>query len=197
MSEGFVRARDAAGPWAAVVIDRCHVARASRACAETGRQPERQRLKSARPPAESAALQGAMGPWRTRPATLAPQEWERLARVFAVSPTLEKADHLREDLPDRCVRDDTTAGAKGAMRAWYTRGPASGRAEGERVLGTIDRWMDQITHDGQARQTRGVVEGFNNRVKVLKRRCDGIFDVGRRLQRLTLDGHGDQRFGHT
>jgi transposase len=37
----------------------------------------------------------------------------------------------------------------------------------------------------------------NNRVKVLKRRCDGIFDVGRRFQRLTLDLHGYQLCGHT
>jgi len=52
-------------------------------------------------------------------------------------------------------------------------------------------------HDFQDRQTRGCVEGFNNRVKVLKRRGYGIFDVGRRFQRLTLDLHGYHLFGHT
>jgi transposase len=57
--------------------------------------------------------------------------------------------------------------------------------------------MDEITHDFQDRQTSGCVEGFNNRVKVLKRRCYGIFDVGRRFQRLTLDLHGYHLFGHT
>ena len=73
----------------------------------------------------------------------------------------------------------------------------SGLAEFERVLGTIERWMDEITHDFQGRQTSGFVEGFNNRVKVLTRRCYGIFNVGRLFQRLTLDLHGYQLFGHT
>jgi transposase len=57
--------------------------------------------------------------------------------------------------------------------------------------------MDEITNYVQGRQTSGFVEGFNNRVQGLKRRCYGIFDVGRLLQRLTLDLHGSQLFGHT
>jgi Transposase len=73
------------------------------------------------------------------------------------------------------------------MRAWCKRGQASGLAEFEGVLGMIDRGMDGITNDFQGRQTRGFVEGFNNRVKVLKRRCYGIFNVGTLFQRLTLD----------
>jgi transposase len=88
-------------------------------------------------------------------------------------------------------------GAKGAIRAWCKRVRASGLAEFERFLGTIDRWMEKITNDFQGRQTSGLVEGFNNRVKVLERRGYGIFDVDRRFQRLTLDLHGYQRFGHT
>jgi hypothetical protein len=35
-----------------------------------------------------------------------------------------------------------------------------------------------FSEDYLRRQSRGFVEGFNNRVKVLKRRCYGIFDVG-------------------
>jgi transposase len=75
--------------------------------------------------------------------------------------------------------------------------PASGLAEFAGFLGMIDRWMDGLTHDFQGRQTRGLVEGFNNRVKVLKRRCDGSFNVGTLFQRLTRDLHGYQLFGHT
>jgi transposase len=197
MYAGFVRAIEAEVPWAEVVIERFHVARAYRDCADTVRKQELQRLKSALPPAEYAELKGAMWPFRKRPAVLEPQEWERLERVFTCSPTLEEADHLREDLTELFARDYTKAGATCAMRAWYKRVHASGLAEFETVLGTIDRWMDQITNDFQDQQTRGVVEGFNHRVKVLKRRCYGIFDLGRLFQRLTLDLHGYQLFGHT
>jgi transposase len=197
MSEGFVRASAEEVPWAEVVSERFHVARASRDGADTVRQKALPRRKSARPPAEYAASKGARWPFRKRPAGLEPQEWELLERVFTWSPTLEEADHLREDLTELFARDSTQAGAKGAMRAWDKRVHASGLAECESVLGTLDRWMDQITHDFQDRQTSGFVEGFNNRVQVLKRRCDGIFDVGRLCQRLTLDRHGYQLFGHS
>ena len=88
-------------------------------------------------------------------------------------------------------------GAKCAIRAWCKRVRASGLAEFERFLGTIERWIAEITNYFRGQQTSGFVEGFNNRVKVLKRRCYGIFDVGTLFQRLTLDLHGYQRFGHT
>jgi transposase len=197
LSEGFVRAIDEERPWAEVVIDRFHVARAYRDCADTVRKKELQRLKSALPPAEYAESKGAMWPCRKRPAALEPQEWELLERVFTWSPKLEEAYHLREDLTALFERDYTKAGAKCAMRAWYKRVHARGLAEFESFLGTIDRWMDPITNYFQDRQTSGFVEGFNNRVKVLKRRCYGSFDVGRLFQRLTLDLHGYPLFGHT
>ncbi|ABW31731.1 hypothetical protein AM1_B0004 (plasmid) [Acaryochloris marina MBIC11017] len=41
------------------------------------------------------------------------------------------------------------------------------------------------------------MEGFNNRVKVLKRRCYGIFDIERLFQRISLDLNGYQTFAVT
>jgi transposase len=195
--EGFVRALEEEVPWAEIVIDRFQVARAYRDGADTVRKQELKRLKRAMPTAEYAELKGAMWPFRKRPGDLKPQEWERLERVFTGSPKIEAAYNLREDLTNLFERGDTKAGAKCAIRAWGKRVRASGLAEFEGFLGTIDRWMDKVTNDFQGRQTSGFVEGFNNRVKVLKRRCTGIFTVGRLFQRLTLDLHGSQLFGHT
>ena len=197
MYEGFVRAIEAEVPWAEIVIDRFHVARAYRDCADTVRKKELKRLKRALPKAEYTELTGAMWPFRKRPGDLKPQEWELLERVFTRSPKIEAAYNLREDLTELFERDYTKAGAKCAIRAWCKRVRQSGLAEFEGFLGTIDRWLNEITNDFQGRQTSGFVEGFNNRVKVLKRRCDGIFNVGRLFQRLTLDLHGYQLFGHT
>jgi len=197
MYEGFVRALEEEVPWAEIVIDRFHVARAYRDCADTVRKQELKRLKRALPKAEYAELKGARWPFRKRPGDLKPPEWELLERVFTCSPKIEAAYNLREDLTELFERGCTKARATFARRAWCKRVRASGLAEFESFLGTIDRWMDEITNYFQGRQTSGFVEGFNNRVKVLKRRCYGIFDVGRLFQRLTLDLHGYQRFGHT
>ena len=196
MYEGFVRAIEEEVPWAEIVIDRFHVARAYRDCADTVRKKELKRLKSALPKAEYAEIKGAMWPFRKRPADLEPPEWELLERVFTCSPKVEAAYNLREDLTALFERDYTKAGATCAIRAWCRRVHESGLAEFESFLGTIDRWIDGITNYFQDRQTSGFVEGFNNRVKVLKRRCYGIFDVGRLFQRLTLDLNGYQLFGH-
>jgi transposase len=196
MYEGFVRAIEEEVPWAEIVIDRFHVARAYRDCADTVRKKELKRLKRVLPEVEYAEITGAMWPFRKRPADLKPSEWELLERVFTHSPKMEAAYHLREDLTELFERDHTKVGAKCAIRAWCKRVRASGLDEFERFLGAIERWIDEITNYFQGRQTSGFVEGFNNRVKVLKRRCYGLFDVGRIFQRLTLDLHGYQLFGH-
>jgi transposase len=197
MYEGFVSALEEEVPWAEIVIDRFHVARAYRDCADKVRKKEIKRLKRALPKPGYTALKGAMWPFRKRPADLKPSEWELLERVFTYSPKMAAAYHLREDLTELFERHYTKVGAKCAIRAWCKRVRASGLAEFESVLGTIERWIDEITNYFLGRQTSGFVEGFNNRVKVLKRRCYGIFDVGRLFQRLTLDLHGYQLFGHT
>jgi transposase len=196
MSEGFVNASTEGRPWAEIVIDRFHVARAYRDGAGTVRKKALKRLTRALPEAEDAEITGAMGPFRKRSGELEPQEWDLLERLLTSSPKIEAADHLRADLTDLCDRDDTKAGAKCAIRAWCKRVRQSGLAEFERVLGTLDRWLEEITHDFQGRQTSGFVEGFNHRLKVLTRRCYGSFNVGSLFPRLTLDWHGYQRFGH-
>jgi transposase len=196
MYDGFVAAMEEELPWAQIVIDRFHVARAYRDCADTVRKQELTRLKRALPKAKYAEITGAMWPFRKRPEELKPQEWELLERGFTYSPKVEAAYHRREDLTDLFERDYTKAGAKCAIRAWCKRVRQSGLAEFESFLGTIDRWMDEITNYFPGRQTSGFVEGFNNRVKVLKRRCYGIFNGGSLFQRLTLDLHGSQLFGH-
>jgi len=195
MYEGFVNALTEEIPGVEIVIDRFHVARAYRNCADTVRQKALKRLKRTLPKAEYAKITGVMWPFRQRPGNLEPEERERLERLFTYSPKLEAAYHLREALTDLFDHDDTKPGAKRAIRAWCTRVRQSELAEFESVLGTIERWMDEIMNDFSGRQTSGFVEGFNNRVKVLKRRCDGIFNVGSLFQRLTLDLHGYQLFG--
>src|SRR6266542_791705 len=197
MYEGFANAITEEIPWAEIVIDRFHVARAYRASADTVRKQERQRLKRALPQAAYAEITGAMWPFRKRPGDLEPEEWDLLERLFTYSPKIEAAYHQREDLTDLFDRDYTKAGAKCAIRAWCKRVRQSGLTEFERFLGTIERWLDKITNYFRGRQTSGFVEGFNNRVKVLTRRCYGLFNIGRLFQRLTLDLHGYQLFGHT
>ena len=74
MYEGFVNAITEEIPWAEIVIDRFHVARAYRDCADTVRKKELKRLKRALPKAEYAEITGAMWPFRKQPGALKPEE---------------------------------------------------------------------------------------------------------------------------
>ena len=131
-----------------------------------------------------------MWPLRKRPTDLEDDEWALLARLFTYLPKLETAYNLREDLTALFEREYTKPGAKCAIRAWCKRVCESGLEELNSFLGRLENWLDEITNYFLERQTSGFVEGFNNRVNVLKRRCYGIFDVGRIFQRLTLDIDG-------
>ena len=55
---------------------------------------------------------------------------------------------------------------------------------------TLEKWFDDITNFFIQRETSGFVEGFNNKIKVLKRRCYGIFNIQHLYQRIFLDLEG-------
>ena len=50
--------------------------------------------------------------------------------------------------------------------------------------------MDEIANYFHDRQTSGFVEGFNNKIKVIKRCCYGILNVKHLFQRIQLDLSG-------
>jgi transposase len=54
-------------------------------------------------------------------------------------------------------------------------------------LVTLDKRLEEITNYFVARQNSGFVEGLNNKIKVIKRRCYGIFKAGHLFQRLFID----------
>ncbi|MDO9048998.1 MAG: transposase [Methylobacter sp.] len=62
-------------------------------------------------------------------------------------------------------------------------------------MGTLRKWMDEITNYFIQRQSSGFIEGLNNKIKVIKRRCYGIYNLGRLFQHIWLDVEGRRLFG--
>ena len=100
----------------------------------------------------------------------------------------------RASLTEIFERKYNPKGAKCAIRAWCKRVRSCQISQFTSFLNTIETWLEQIANYFLERLTSSFVEGFNNRVKVLKRRCYGIFNVEHLFQRLTLDIHGYERF---
>ena len=195
MHEGYVRAVEEEVPEAEVVVDRFHVAKGYRACADQMRKTELQRLKKELPEEQYEEVKGTMWTFRKNAADLDEGERQRLEKVFWYAPELKVAYELREELTTIFETADSKAEATQAMEQWQERVRASGLSCFQSFLTTLDNWMDKITNYFLDRETSGFVEGLNNKLKVLKRRCYGIFNVARLFQRISLDLEGYRLFG--
>lgn len=195
MYEGYVNAVKEEIQTARVVVDRFHVAKAYRASADALRKAALRELKDHLTKDEYQFLKGTMWPFRRAPKDLTPEEKERLALLLEVAPDLRQAYDLREKLTALFEREHTKASGTAALQRWMKQVRASGLTCFDSFLKTLANWLDEITNYFVARLTSGFVEGFNNKVKVLKRRCYGITNLTHLFQRLYLDLEGYRLLG--
>jgi transposase len=194
MWDGYITAVEEVLPDARIVIDRFHVACHYRDAVDTLRRQEMRRLHKQLPKAAQDDLKRTLWPFRKRATDLDPAEQERLNALLAHSPCLRQAYTLREELTR--IFDTARSKADGLRRIqfWRQRVVRSGLTCFDAFLKLLDSWLDLIANYFINHQTSSFVEGLNNKLKVLKRRCYGLRNVGRLFQRLTLDLDGYRRF---
>jgi transposase len=175
---------------AVVTIDRFHVAQHYRNCADSLRKQELKRLKTELSADEYALIKGTMWPFRKKPAELHPQEAELLERLFGYTPSLKLAYDFREALTTIFEKDLSKTAATQAIKTWRQAVETSALTCFDPFLTTLDTYLDEITNYFLHRNTSGFVEGLNNKIKVLKRRCYGLFNLDHLFQRLFLDLEG-------
>jgi transposase len=194
MWEGYVNAAREALPQATVVIDRFHVACHYRDAVDELRLQEVRRLKKELPKEQHDDLKHTIWPLRKQPINLTPEEQSQLDALFVHSPALKAAYTLREELT--AIFDTARSKADGLrrIRFWRGRVERSGVQCFDDFLKLLEGWLDLIANYFTGRKNSGFVEGLNNKLKVLKRRCYGLRNVGRLFQRLVLDVEGYRRF---
>lgn len=175
---------------AVVVVDRYHVAQKYRDCADTLRKQELRRLKAELSEAEYDTIKGAMWPFRKNQADLKPPEADLLDRLFQYSPSLKLAYDFREELTAIFEKELTKAQAIEAIKEWRQDVESSELTCFDPFLTTLDTYLDEITNYFLHRDSSGFVEGLNNKLKVLKRRCYGLLNLDHLFQRLFLDLEG-------
>ena len=119
-----------------------------------------------------------------------------LLLLFSYSPVLEQVYVLREILTGIFNRPLTKAQAVIELDIWIKRVQELGLNCFDSFVGTLQKWMDEITNYFIQRQSSGFVEGLNNKIKVIKRRCYGIYDLGRLFQHIWLDIEGRRLLGY-
>jgi transposase len=194
MHEGFVQAVRAVLPKVRIVIDRFHVAKLYHEAADKLRKCELARLKKSLLPQQYRSLKGSLWAFRKNPSDLEPEEQAVLSRLFGYSPTLKMAYDLREALTDIFDQAPAKNEAKRQLRAWQADVRTSGLACFDSFLATLDRYWNEIANYFVDFQSSGFVEGLNNKFKVLKRRCYGLYNLDHIFQRIFLDLEGYRLF---
>lgn len=192
--DGYVTAVQEVLPQATIVIDRFHVARHYRDGVATLRKQDVRRLRNDLPKEAQEHLKGTLWSFRKRAADVTEAEQVHLDRLLSYSPALQRAYTLREELTAIFDTARSKADGRRRIRWWRQRVERSGLKCFASFLKLLDTWLDLIANSFIDHQTSGFVEGLNNKLKVLKRRCYGIRNVTRLFQRLTLDLEGYRRF---
>lgn len=195
MYEGYTNAVREVLPQARIVVDRFHVAKAYRDCADQLRKQVQRELKAELEKTEYEALEKTMWLFRRNPEELEKEEQERLGLLFECAPDLKQAYDLREELTAIFEADHSPETGRVAIEDWQERVRQSRLRCFDSFLTTLGNWMQEITNYFVSRLSSGFVEGFNNKIKVLKRRCYGITNLTHLYQRLCLDLEGYRLFG--
>lgn len=177
-----------------VVVDRFHVAKNYRECVDKVRKKECRRLKAKLPAEAYEKLKGVMWIVRKNNRELTDIEREKLNFLFEYSPDLKLAYTFREELTSIFELNMTVGEGKDRLIKWRNKVRRSTLTCFDTFLTTLDNWIDKIANYFSDRLSSGFVEGLNNKVKVLKRRCYGILQTTTLFQRLYLDLEGYRIF---
>jgi transposase len=195
MYDGFVNAaKEVFGKRVKIVIDRFHVAKLYRSGLDNLRKKEFKRLKQELSEDDYGQLKGAMWALRKSEEKLTDEDKDVLVCLFEHSPELKTAYELCGELTS--IFDTYMSKRKGEsqLRKWMEKVRGSQLHCCESFLATLESHLDDIANYFIDRHTSGFVEGFNNKLKVIKRRCYGMLNVTHLFQRIQLDLYGYSLF---
>jgi transposase len=194
MYEGFTEAVREELKEAQIVIDRFHVSRHYRQAADEVRKQEQARLKAELSEEEYKQMAGLLWAFRKSPQDITPEQRSVLKRFFKYSPQAKAAYQLREQLTGIFDQQISQKQAQRKIKAWIKRIENSNLTCFDAFIKTLDHWWVEITNYFIDRANSGFVEGLNNKVKVLKRRCYGLYNLHHFFQRIFLDLNGYRSF---
>ena len=170
MAGGYIKAVEERLPEAQIVFDRFHVQRlASDALDEV----RREQLREIRGTEEGRELFRSRFALLKNPWNLTRRETEKLRDVQRTNASLYRAYLLKETLAQALDYKQTWR-AKRALREWLAWASRSKLAPFVKVARTIREHFDRILAYVRERLTNGIVEGFNNKLRMIARRAYGF-----------------------
>jgi transposase len=192
--EGYINAAKAVFGKKVITADRFHVAKLYRKQLITVRKSELKRLRSILSDTEYKKLHPAVAILRKGKDYFNDEESEILKPLFTHSPKLQLAYIYSHRLTTTFNSKITKLEATAAFKKWIDDVTESELNCFKTFVGTLGDFMNEITNYFVDRNTSAFVEGFNNRLKVMTRRCYGLKKVSRFFQRIKLDTEGLELF---
>jgi transposase len=140
-----------------------------------------------------------MWEFRRRHKDLKPEERVHLEDLFEELPELGALYHTREELAEIFDTAPNRKRAAAQMNAWW-KNVQEGEMEEQwqAVWDFYQRHRDGILAYFTERKTSGVIEGLNNKARVIIKRCYGLKSVGTLWTRLALEvNHLGEQAGPT
>lgn len=192
MYDGYINAaKEAFGKDIPVVADRYHVSKLYRKSLVTLRKAELKKLKKSLSKEEYQDLKPAIALLcRRKEYPMTQEEEAELKPLFEAAPKIKKAYDLCLKLTSIYNTHSTSTEALESINAWIVEVDKSKLTCFKDFIKTLKKYQGEISNYFLHRNTSGFVEGFNNKVKVLKRRCYGIFNLKHLFQRVFLDFSG-------
>lgn len=180
---------------ARLVIDRFHVAQQYRDDFDDLRKAEfKQMKKTLSSQTYAQDCKGTLWLLRKNAANLEDDERNRLQRLFVHAPQLHQAYTDREVLTALFNTVQTPQQAATQLEVWIQKVQQSSLTCYDGFIKTLRTHWQPILNYFFARVNSGFVEGLNNKLKTIKRRCYGIRKVSTLFQRIWLDLEGLDRF---
>jgi len=136
---------------------------------------------------EYEKLKGLMWAIRIPKAKLSDKYKAVLTKVFKHSSELKEVYDLSHKLSKIFDTRTSRNGGIRRLKNWIAKVEESETKSFDTFIGTLKKRMNEIANYFVSRENSGFVEGFNNKLKVLKRRAYGIVDSVHLFQRISLD----------
>ena len=115
--------------------------------------------------------------------------------LYKYSPLLKEAHSLAIKLTHIFNTHHDRKAAQAKLDRWVVKVQKSNVKCFDTFAKTLNKYRSCIVSYFKNRETSGFVEGINNKIKLIKRKCYGFFKIETLFRRLTLDLSGYRMVG--
>ncbi len=184
MSQAYISAVRASLPHAQIIFDRFHVQRLVSDALDETRRDEWRRLTGI-DREEASRVKGLRWPLLKNPWNLTPNQAQRLSTLQQDNARLYRAYLLKESFTEILDRRQPNV-VKDKLLDWLDWASRSRLPAFVKVARTIRKHLDDIVAYIRHRLTNGVVEGLNNKARLLTRRAYGFHSASAAIAMIML-----------